>query len=141
VADHVRCPFRDNVSRRGVQSLSVSLLHARFLLSAVPRTRRTARREKPDGLGGRPDDISSISDKYLRVVVVMQEQQKTRANEEIYMSLSRCLRSASGRQEGNYRHLVSTPILQLEFAPYINRIISPPLRPVCLTTSSLLYPF
>ncbi|KAJ7940344.1 P-loop containing nucleoside triphosphate hydrolase protein [Mycena leptocephala] len=55
---------------------------------------------------------------------------RTRANEEIYKSLSRCLQSASTRHGGDYRHLVSTPILQLEFAPYINRIISPPLRPV-----------
>lgn len=61
----------------------------------------------------------------------IQELQKTRANEEIYKSLARCLRTASGRLGGNYRHLVSTPIMQLEFAPYINRIISPPLRPVC----------
>ncbi|KAF8211876.1 P-loop containing nucleoside triphosphate hydrolase protein [Mycena galopus ATCC 62051] len=55
---------------------------------------------------------------------------QTRANEEIYKSLSRCLQTASTRNGGDYRHLVSTPILQLEFAPYINRIISPPLRPV-----------
>ncbi|KAJ7047115.1 P-loop containing nucleoside triphosphate hydrolase protein [Mycena alexandri] len=55
---------------------------------------------------------------------------QTRANEEIYKSLSRCLQTASSRKGGDYRHLVSTPVLQLEFAPYINRIISPPLRPV-----------
>jgi chromosome transmission fidelity protein 18 len=55
---------------------------------------------------------------------------QTRANEEIYKSLSRCLQTASTRHGGDFRHLVSTPILQLEFAPYINRIISPPLRPV-----------
>ncbi|KAJ7087754.1 P-loop containing nucleoside triphosphate hydrolase protein [Mycena epipterygia] len=55
---------------------------------------------------------------------------RTRANEEVYKSLSRCLQTASTRNGGDYRHLVSTPILQLEFAPYINRIISPPLRPV-----------
>ncbi|KAJ7632861.1 P-loop containing nucleoside triphosphate hydrolase protein [Roridomyces roridus] len=55
---------------------------------------------------------------------------RTRANEEIYKSLSRCLQTASTRRGGDFRHLVSTPILQLEFAPYINRIISPPLRPV-----------
>ncbi|KAF8891293.1 P-loop containing nucleoside triphosphate hydrolase protein, partial [Infundibulicybe gibba] len=56
--------------------------------------------------------------------------QLTRANEEIYKSLSRCLRTASTRNGGDYRHLLSTPILQLEFAPLINRIISPPIRPV-----------
>ncbi|KAJ7444820.1 P-loop containing nucleoside triphosphate hydrolase protein [Mycena latifolia] len=55
---------------------------------------------------------------------------RTRANEEIYKSLSRCLQTASTRRGGDFRHLVSTPILQLEFAPFLNRIISPPLRPV-----------
>ncbi|KAF8077688.1 P-loop containing nucleoside triphosphate hydrolase protein [Lyophyllum atratum] len=56
--------------------------------------------------------------------------QVTRANEETLKTLSRCLRSASSRLSGDFRHLLSTPILQLEFAPFINRIISPPLRPV-----------
>ncbi|KAF9036642.1 hypothetical protein BJ165DRAFT_1504858 [Panaeolus papilionaceus] len=56
--------------------------------------------------------------------------QLTKTNEEIYNSLSRCLRTATARNCGDFRHLVSSPILQIEFAPYINRIISPPLRPV-----------
>ncbi|KAJ7583006.1 hypothetical protein C8J56DRAFT_1015638 [Mycena floridula] len=56
--------------------------------------------------------------------------QTTRANEEIYKSLVGGLQTASTRRGGDYRHLVSTPVLQLEFAPYINRIISPPLRPI-----------
>ncbi|KXN91400.1 Chromosome transmission fidelity protein 18 [Leucoagaricus sp. SymC.cos] len=60
-----------------------------------------------------------------------EHHQLTKSNEEIYASFARCLRSATLRQEGgSYRHLVSTPILQLEFTPFINRIISPPLRPV-----------
>ncbi|KZV85521.1 P-loop containing nucleoside triphosphate hydrolase protein [Exidia glandulosa HHB12029] len=49
---------------------------------------------------------------------------KTKQNEEIYKSLNR-----EGRAP-EYRHLLSNGILQLEFAPLINRIISPPLRPV-----------
>ncbi|KAF5373912.1 hypothetical protein D9758_000776 [Tetrapyrgos nigripes] len=56
--------------------------------------------------------------------------QLTKTNEEIYRSLVRCLQVASTRNGGDFRHLVNTPILQLEFAPYINRIINPPLRPV-----------
>lgn len=44
----------------------------------------------------------------------------------------RGLRTASGRMGGDFRHLVTGPILQLEFAPYLNRIISPPIRPVTL---------
>lgn len=55
--------------------------------------------------------------------------QLTRTNEEIYKSFSGFLRTAV-RHGGHYRHLVSTPILHMEFAPLINRIISPPLRPV-----------
>ncbi|KDQ61061.1 hypothetical protein JAAARDRAFT_67462 [Jaapia argillacea MUCL 33604] len=56
--------------------------------------------------------------------------QQTRTNEEIYQSLGRCLRTGCSRRAGSFRHLLSDQILQLEFAPYINRIISPPLRPV-----------
>ncbi|KJA27021.1 hypothetical protein HYPSUDRAFT_981028 [Hypholoma sublateritium FD-334 SS-4] len=54
----------------------------------------------------------------------------TRSNEEIFKTLNKCLRSATIRHGGDFRHLLSSPILQVEFAPYINRIISPPLRPV-----------
>ncbi|KAF9246412.1 P-loop containing nucleoside triphosphate hydrolase protein [Melanogaster broomeanus] len=53
----------------------------------------------------------------------------TRTNEDIYRSLSNGIRTA-GRTAGGYRHLITGQALQLEFAPYINRIISPPLRPV-----------
>ncbi|KAG1754359.1 P-loop containing nucleoside triphosphate hydrolase protein [Suillus lakei] len=55
--------------------------------------------------------------------------QLTRANEEIYKSLANGVRS-TGRTAGANRHLVTGQVLQLEFAPFINRIISPPLRPV-----------
>ncbi|KAJ7219569.1 P-loop containing nucleoside triphosphate hydrolase protein [Mycena pura] len=65
-----------------------------------------------------------------RSVVDWESQVQTRANQEIYKSLARCLQAASTRHGGDYRHFSSTPVLQLEFAPYINRIISPPLRPV-----------
>ncbi|KIJ10510.1 hypothetical protein PAXINDRAFT_177467 [Paxillus involutus ATCC 200175] len=53
----------------------------------------------------------------------------TRTNGEVYRSLSNGIRTA-GRSAGAYRHLITDQVLQLEFAPYINRIISPPLRPV-----------
>ncbi|TFY77930.1 hypothetical protein EWM64_g6081 [Hericium alpestre] len=55
---------------------------------------------------------------------------KTKANEEIYKSLAHAVRTGNGRRTGHYRDLVSEQILHLEFAPYLNRIISPPLRPV-----------
>ncbi|KAH7911420.1 hypothetical protein BJ138DRAFT_925875 [Hygrophoropsis aurantiaca] len=56
--------------------------------------------------------------------------QLTRSNDDIYKSLSNGVRTASGRSAGDYRHLITGQTLQLEFAPFINRIISPPLRPV-----------
>ncbi|KAG2020154.1 CHTF18 protein [Coprinopsis cinerea AmutBmut pab1-1] len=56
--------------------------------------------------------------------------QLLRTNEEIYKTLGRSLRSAAVRNNGDYRHFSETPILQTEFAPLINRIISPPLRPI-----------
>lgn len=67
---------------------------------------------------------------FLTLTFPLQNMQLTKTNQEIYKSLTRCLQTASTRRGGDYRHLVSTPVLQLEFAPYINRIISPPLRPV-----------
>ncbi|TFK91791.1 P-loop containing nucleoside triphosphate hydrolase protein [Polyporus arcularius HHB13444] len=55
---------------------------------------------------------------------------QTKTNEEIYKSLGRCLRTAASRCAGDYRHLANEQTMQLEIAPYLNRIISPPLRPV-----------
>lgn len=60
----------------------------------------------------------------------LQHYTQTKANEEIYKSLGRCLRTAASRSAGDYRHLANEQTMQLEIAPYINRIISPPLRPV-----------
>ncbi|EKM54246.1 uncharacterized protein PHACADRAFT_210061 [Phanerochaete carnosa HHB-10118-sp] len=54
----------------------------------------------------------------------------TQVNEEVYKSLAKCLITAGTRHGGAYRHLASDGVLQLELAPMINRIISPPLRPV-----------
>lgn len=73
----------------------------------------------------------------LPAEVFVQSFQQSKANEEIYKTLSHGLRTASGRHSGAYRHLVSGQILKLEFAPYINRIISPPLRPVSTYISFL----
>jgi len=56
--------------------------------------------------------------------------QRTRVNEDIYKTLTSNILAASSRNCGAYRHLVTGQALQLEFAPFINRIISPPLRPV-----------
>lgn len=53
----------------------------------------------------------------------------TRTNEDILKSLCDGI-CASGRNTGANRHLIMGQVLHLEFAPYINRIISPPLRPV-----------
>lgn len=61
--------------------------------------------------------------------------QKKKTYEEIYKTM---VRNVLGDPEGGhthrrayqYRHLVANEILQLEFAPLLNRIISPPLKPV-----------
>ncbi|KAL1746335.1 P-loop containing nucleoside triphosphate hydrolase protein [Schizophyllum fasciatum] len=56
--------------------------------------------------------------------------QMMRANEEIYKTFTQCLRVAGSRHGGAFRHLGIQPTLQLEAAPFINRILSPHLRPV-----------
>ncbi|KAG8922627.1 hypothetical protein FRC01_013800 [Tulasnella sp. 417] len=55
---------------------------------------------------------------------------KARACEEIYKSLSGCVVADHGRHTACFRHLLSREIVVAEFAPLLNRIISPPLRPV-----------
>ncbi|KAJ8700036.1 Chromosome transmission fidelity protein 18 [Pleurotus ostreatus] len=59
-----------------------------------------------------------------------EHSQTRRTNEEIFKSLAGCIRIASGKLGGSYRQFMSSPVLETEFAPYLNRIISPPLRPV-----------
>lgn len=66
----------------------------------------------------------------LTTSVLTQHYTKLKTNEEIYKSLARCLRIAAARSAGDYRHLAHGALMQLELAPYLNRIISPPLRPV-----------
>ncbi|KAG8815262.1 hypothetical protein FRC19_001139 [Serendipita sp. 401] len=38
--------------------------------------------------------------------------------------------SSGSKKASSYRHLVAKEVLPLEFAPLLNRIISPPLKPV-----------
>ncbi|ETW86126.1 hypothetical protein HETIRDRAFT_308576, partial [Heterobasidion irregulare TC 32-1] len=59
-----------------------------------------------------------------------ENHMRTRANEEIGRALALAVRAGNGHLAGHHRHLVSGDVLHLEFAPYINRIIAPPLRPV-----------
>ena len=40
------------------------------------------------------------------------------------------MRTGNTRSAGQFRDLVGEPVLTLEFAPLLNRIISPPIRPV-----------
>ncbi|KAG9318593.1 P-loop containing nucleoside triphosphate hydrolase protein [Chiua virens] len=53
----------------------------------------------------------------------------TRTNEDILKSICDGIHT-SGKNTASNRHLIMGQVLPLEFAPYINRIISPPLRPV-----------
>lgn len=61
----------------------------------------------------------------LRRIVTMTG----REHDEIYKSLSGCLRSPCGQEAGRSGHLLSGQVLQLELSADANRIISPPLRP------------
>ncbi|KAG9052747.1 hypothetical protein FS842_009297 [Serendipita sp. 407] len=61
--------------------------------------------------------------------------QKQKTYEEIYRTISRSVMGDIGQSSGSkkassYRHLVAKDVLPLEFAPLLNRIISPPLKPV-----------
>lgn len=54
-----------------------------------------------------------------------------KSNQEIYKSLSKSIATVGGgRRSVDYRHLSQEGVMQLEFVPMLNRIISPPLRPV-----------
>lgn len=66
----------------------------------------------------------------LFLLTNQQQFQLTKSNEQIYETLSQGMRMACARQSGDYRQLLGGQIMRLEFASYINRIISPPLRPV-----------
>lgn len=59
-----------------------------------------------------------------------QNLTKTRASEEVYKSLVKGVQTSSVHRSPGLRHLLCNEVMQLEFAPLINRIISPPLRPV-----------
>lgn len=106
---------------------SIFAFHACPVLFTIPSPRLWADRAQLLWLGGQHFQAQRIIFLNHRP----QYHQLTKSNEEIYVSFARCVRNATIRQEGGaYRHLISAPILQLEFTPFINRIISPPLRPV-----------
>ncbi|KAF8511117.1 P-loop containing nucleoside triphosphate hydrolase protein [Hysterangium stoloniferum] len=54
----------------------------------------------------------------------------TRTNEEIYNSIAKLHSGNNAGSSIEYRHLTMGSVLKLEFLPLLNRIISPPLRPV-----------
>ncbi|CAG7845866.1 Chromosome transmission fidelity protein 18 [Serendipita indica DSM 11827] len=61
--------------------------------------------------------------------------QRQKTYEEVYRTLQRNVLGEPGiggasKAAARYRHLVANGTLQLEFAPLLNRIISPPLKPV-----------
>lgn len=65
---------------------------------------------------------------FLRLYI--QCHVKAKACEEIYKSLSGCVVADHGRHTASFRHLLTKEVVVAEFAPLLNRIISPPLRPV-----------
>ena len=128
MARELRSPFQRHAFGKRIWTHGLPPLHGRSVLSIIPGTWGTEGRATEGGLGGatlvHQREGSNSTDK------PSQNYTKTKAHEEIYKSLSKCLRSACGREAGCFRHLLSEQILQLELSPYINRIISPPLRPV-----------
>ncbi|KAG8885565.1 hypothetical protein FRB97_000473 [Tulasnella sp. 331] len=54
---------------------------------------------------------------------------KMKASEEIYRSLSMSVIADHGRHTASFRHLLGKEVVVSEFAPILNRIICPPLRP------------
>ncbi|KZS88374.1 hypothetical protein SISNIDRAFT_479953 [Sistotremastrum niveocremeum HHB9708] len=58
--------------------------------------------------------------------------QRTKTNEEIYKSLAKGNQAdgVTNHRPPHLRHLLEQQVLRLELAPLLNRIISPPLRPV-----------
>ena len=128
MARELRSTFQRDALRERIRTHGLPPLHDRPVLSLIPGTRGTEGGASQGRLGGmalrHQSGGSEVTDQSS------QNYTKTKAHEEIYKSLSKCLRSACGREAGCFRHLLSEQILQLEFSPYINRIISPPLRPV-----------
>ena len=128
MARKLRSTFQRDAFRERIWTHGLPPLHGRSVLSVIPRTWGTEGGATEGGLGGaavvHQREGSSSTDQ------LSQNYTKTKAHEEIYKSLSKCLRSACGREAGCFRHLLSEQILPLELSPYINRIISPPLRPV-----------
>ncbi|KAG8969390.1 hypothetical protein FRC03_003081 [Tulasnella sp. 419] len=55
---------------------------------------------------------------------------KSKTSEEIYKSLTRSVLVNGGRHSCGFRHLLGNEVIVTEFAPMLNRIIAPPLRPV-----------
>ena len=128
MAWELRSTFQRDALGERIRTLGLSSLHDRPVLSFIPRTWGTKGGAAEAGLGGMTLMHQSEGSRVTHQT--SQNYTKTKAHEEIYKSLSKCLRSACGREAGCFRHLLSERILQLELSPYINRIISPPLRPV-----------
>jgi len=128
MARELRSTFQRDALRERIRIDGLPPLHDRSVLSPIPGTWGTEGGASEGRLGGMAlgyqGEGSNVTD------WLSQNYTKTKAHEEIYKSLSKCLRSACGREAGCFRHLLSEQTLQLEFSPYINRIISPPLRPV-----------
>lgn len=66
----------------------------------------------------------------LRMTRTLKCHVRTKTNDEIYSALASSALLQGGRQCPGHRHLFNRPVLQTELAPLLNRIISPPLKPV-----------
>lgn len=61
---------------------------------------------------------------------------KAKAGEEVFSKLAKSILHPEGGQQqrsaesAGYRHLLGKDVLRTEFVPILNRLISPPMRPV-----------
>jgi len=53
-----------------------------------------------------------------------------KTTEEIFKSMAQSTIAGDGRRNASYRHVLGRDVLVTEFAPLLNRIICPPIKPV-----------
>lgn len=56
---------------------------------------------------------------------------KLKTTEEVVKMMAGVMVNDKGRYSAGFRHLLGKEVVVTEFAPLLNRILSPPLRPVC----------
>jgi len=78
--------------------------------------------------------VAAVSLYTILTLVLLQHYTLTKTNEEICDTIAKTGTASNSQANALcYRHLTMGSVLNLEFLPLLNRIISPPLRPVGLS--------